>query len=203
MELNIYLMKIARFIDFIKEEFSDTPESYIETALRQLKKKIESMFEAEQEKPEPEDKGSVAKAKANSKGKKAKMSFSDLGVNLESAEISKYSKVNDSLTIKFTDPEATYALIIMIEIKEGISKDPAKDFSFEDVENCFLKFKKYDLDTFEVIGQVTKNAKIADIDEDFLVDLKIELDDKFSGEGETLEIETEEKKKPEEGEEKK
>jgi hypothetical protein len=91
----------------------------------------------------------------------------------------------------------------MIEIKEGISKDPAKDFSFEDVENCFLKFKKYDLDTFEVIGQVTKNAKIADIDEDFLVDLKIELDDKFSGEGETLEIETEEKEKPEEGEEKK
>jgi hypothetical protein len=195
-------MKIARFIDFIKEEFSDTPESYIETALRQLKKKIESMFDAEQEKPEPEDRGSIAKAKANSKGKKAKMSFSDLGVNLESAEISKYSKVNDSLTIKFTDPEATYSLIIMIEIKEGISKDPAKDFSFEDVENCFLKFKKYDLDTFEVIGQVTKNAKIADIDEDFLVDLKIELDDKFSGEGETLEIETEEKKKPEEGEEK-
>ena len=90
----------------------------------------------------------------------------------------------------------------MIDIKEGISKDPAQDFSFEDVENCFLKFKKYDLDTFEVIGQVTKNAKIADIDEDFLVDLKIELDDKFSGEGETLEIETEEKKKPEEGEEK-
>ena len=195
-------MKIARFIDFIKEEFSDTPESYIETALRQLKKKIESMFEEEREEPEADDRGSVAKAKANAKGKKEKMSFSDLGVALESSEISKYSKVNDSLTIKFTDPEATYSLIIMIDIKEGISKDPAQDFSFEDVENCFLKFKKYDLDTFEVIGQVTKNAKIADIDEDFLVDLKIELDDKFSGEGETLEIETEEKKKPEEGEEK-
>jgi len=195
-------MKIARFIDFIKEEFSDTPESYIETALRQLKKRIESMFEEEREEPEADDRVSVAKAKANAKGKKEKMSFSDLGVALESSEISKYSKVNDSLTIKFTDPEATYSLIIMIEIKEGISKDPAQDFSFEDVENCFLKFKKYDLDTFEVIGQVTKNAKIADIDEDFLVDLKIELDDKFSGEGETLEIETEEKKKPEEGEEK-
>ena len=194
-------MKIARFIEFIKEELSDTPESYIETALRQLKKKIEAMFEGPE--IEPEEKGSIEKARENSKGKKQKMSFGDLGVNLESSEISKYSKVNDSLTIKFTDPEATYSLIIMIEIKEGISKDPAKDFSFEDVENCFLKFKKYDLDTFEVIGQVTKNAKIAEIDEDFLVDLKIELDDKFSAEGETLEIETKEKERPEEGEEKK
>lgn len=190
-------MKIARFIEFIKEELSDTPESYIETALRQLKKKIDDMFEDSGSEEEPEEKGSVAKARANAKSKKDKMSFSDLGVTLESSEISKYSKVNDSLTIKFTDPEATYSLIIMIEIKEGISKDPAKDFSFEDVENCFLKFKKYDLDTFEVIGQVTKNAKIAEIDEDFLVDLKIELDDKFSGEGETLEIETEEKPKEE------
>jgi hypothetical protein len=183
-------MKITRFIDFIKEELSDTPESYIETALRQLKRKIDAMFEATPGKPEPEEKGSVAKAKANAKAKKEKMSFSDLGVNLESSEISKYSKVNDSLTIKFTDPEATYALIIMIEIKEGISKDPAKDFTFEDVENCYIKFKKYDLDTFEIIGQLSKNVKTKDIDEDFLVDLKIELDDKFGNEEEKLEIET-------------
>ncbi len=183
-------MKITRFIDFIKEELSDTPESYIETALRQLKRKIDTMFEATPGKPEPDEKGSVAKAKANAKAKKEKMSFSDLGVNLESSEISKYSKVNDSLTIKFTDPEATYALIIMIEIKEGISKDPAKDFTFEDVENCYIKFKKYDLDTFEIIGQLSKNVKTKDIDEDFLVDLKIELDDKFGNEEEKLEIET-------------
>jgi len=185
-------MKISRFADFIKEELSDTPESYIEQALRQLKRKIDGMFEGGQEKEEggEEEKGSIAKAKSNSKDK-SKMSFSDLGVTLDSSEVSKYSKTNDSLTIRFTDPEATYSLIVIIEIKEGISKDPEKDFSFKDVENCYLKFKKYDLQTFEIIGQISKNAKIKDIDEDFLVDLKIELDDSFGEDDEELEIETE------------
>ena len=38
-------MKIRKFIEFINEEFNDTPESYIETALKQLQKKIGKMFE--------------------------------------------------------------------------------------------------------------------------------------------------------------
>jgi hypothetical protein len=38
---------------------------------------------------------------------------------------------------------------------------------------------------------MTKNVKIKDIDENFLVDLKIELDDTFSDDDEKLEIETE------------
>jgi hypothetical protein len=185
------MKKIWKFVDFIKEELSDTPESYIEIALRQLKKKIDSMFELEPDE-ENDDIKSIKKAKEDSKKKGSKMKLSDLGVELESSEISKYSKTHDTLTIKFTDANATYALIISIEIKEGISKDPAKDFTFEDVENCFLKFKKYDIDTFEIIGQVTKNAKIEDIDEEFLVDLKIELDEKFGDEDEEdFKIETE------------
>jgi len=186
-------MKISRFVDFIKEELSDTPESYIEQALRQLKKKIDNMFESSENQdgePGEEERGSLEKARSNSK-KGSKMSFADLGVTLDSSEISKYSKTNDSLTVRFSDPEATYSLIVIIELKEGISKDPQKDFSFQDVENCYLKFKKYDLDTFDIIGQISKNAKIKDIDEDFLVDLKIELDDSFSDEDEELEIETE------------
>ena len=49
--------------------------------------------------------------------------------------------------------------------------------------------KKYDIDTDDVIGQITKNVNIKDIDEDFLVNLKIEIDDKF-GDDEEFEIET-------------
>ena len=197
-------MKIRKFLDFISEEMHDTPESYIETALKQIKRKIDAMFDpaagAETEEDRP---SSVGKAKEMSKPKN-KMSLKDLGVELESSEISKYSKMYDSLTVKFTDAEATYSLLISIDIKDGMPKDPAKDFSFEDIEKCYMKFKKYDLDTFEVIGQLTKNAKIKDIDEEFLVDLKIELDDKFGNEEEKLEIETEEKgKEPKEEEGKK
>lgn len=185
-------MKIRKFVDFINEELNDTPETYIETALKQLQKKIGKMFEDQVEQEDdkaPEEKTSLKKAK--SKGKEKKLSFKDLGVQLESSEISKYSKLYDSLTIKFSDANATYNMLLLIDIKDGMPKDPTKDFSFEEIENCFIKFKKYDLDTFEVVGQMTKNVKIKDIDENFLVDLKIELDDKFGDEDEKLEIETE------------
>jgi len=184
-------MKIRKFIEFINEEFNDTPESYIETALKQLQKKIGKMFEDQIDSEEIDDNEKPSLKKAKSKGKEKKLSFKDLGVQLESSEISKYSKMYDSLTIKFSDANATYNMLLLIDLKDGMVKEPEKDFSFEDIESCFIKFKKYDLDTFEVIGQMTKNVKIKDIDETFLVDLKIELDEKFGDEEEKLEIETE------------
>ena len=184
-------MKIRKFVDFINEEFNDTPEAYIETALKQLQKKIGKMFEDQVDIKDQEKEGNISIMKAKGKGKSKKLSFKELGVQLESSEISKYSKLYDSLTIKFSDADATYNMLLLIDLKDGMPKDPAKDFSFEDIENCFIKFKKYDLETFEVLGQMTKNVKIKDIDENFLVELKIELDDKFGDEDEKLEIETE------------
>ncbi len=192
-------MKIRKYSEFINEEImNDTPESYVEIALNQLKKKIDKMFEfqeGESDANEPADElekdksKSIQKAKSESKDK-SKMSLKDLGVRLDSSEVSKYSKMYDSLTIKFTDDGATYNLYIAIDIKDAMPKDATKDFSYEDIEKCYIKFKKYDLDTFEVIGQITKNIEIKKIDEEFLVDLKIEIDDKF-GDEEEFEIETE------------
>lgn len=182
-------MRIIKFTEFINEEFNDTPETYIETALRQIKKKIDNMFEYQEGEGEQEsDKGkSIEDAKSDSKEKS--MTFKDLGVRIESSEISNYSKQYDNLNVKFSDDDATYNLYIMIELKEAIPKDPDKDFSTDDIEKCYIKFKKYNLDTFEVIGQITKNAKIKDIDEEFLINLKIELDDQFEEEGEEFSIE--------------
>lgn len=191
-------MKIRKYADFINEEIiNDTPESYVEVALKQIKKKIDRMFEFQENEQQPEDQPSeegkneksIKRAKAESKDR-SKMSLKDLGVRLESSEISKYSKMYDNLTVKFSDDDATYNLYLAIDIKDAIPKDPNKDFSYKDIEMCYIKFKKYDLDTFEVIGQITKNVKIKDIDEEFLVDLKIEMDDQF-GEEEEFEIETE------------
>jgi hypothetical protein len=185
-------MKIRKFVDFINEELNDTPESYIETALKQLQKKIGDMFEDQVDLvSEKEKEGNISIMKAKGKGKSKKLTFKDLGVQLESSEISKYSKLYDSLTIKFSDADATYNMLLLIDLKDAMPKDPTKDFSFEDIETCFIKFKKYNLDTFEVIGQMTKNVKIKDIDENFLVELKIELDEKFGDDDEKLEIETE------------
>jgi hypothetical protein len=184
-------MKIIKFTEFIKEELmNDTPESYIEIALNQLKKKIDKMFEFQDDSDEEPEEGekSIKKAKIDSKGK-SRMSFKDLGVRIESSEISKYSKMYDNLTIKFSDPDSWYNLYIAIDIKDAIPKDKNKDFSYEDIEKCFIKFKKYDKDTNDVVGQITKNVDMKNIDEDFLIDLKIEIDDKF-GDEEEFEIET-------------
>lgn len=184
-------MKILKYTDFLNEELNDTPEQYISVALSQIKRKIDKMFEFEETDEDPNKEKSVRAAKEEGKAKEEGMTFKDLGVRLESSEISKYSKMYDSLTVKFSDDEATYNLLIAIDLKEGIAKDPEKDFSHEDIEKCYIKFKKYDLDTFDIVGQLTKNAPVEDIDEEFLINLKIELDEKFSEGGEEFEIETE------------
>lgn len=190
-------MRVRKFTEYIKEDLFETPETYISTALSQLKRKIDKMFDFEVEDsmeggdPNQGEEVSPEKIKKFRKKSSDKMSFKDLGVRLESSDISKYSKMYDSLTVKFSDDTATYALIIMIDLKEGIPQDKEKDFDSDDVEKCYIKFKKYDLDTFEVIGQITKNVEIKKIDEDFLIDLKIELDDKFGEDEDEFAIETE------------
>lgn len=184
-------MKIIKYTEFIKEEFNDTPESYVEMALRQLKNKIDKMFEFQQpdEELEDEKEQNIKKIKRKEKNK---MTFKDLGVRLESSEISKYSKVFDSLTVKFSDDLNTYTIIFMIDLKMAMPKDATKDFDTDQIEKCYVKLKKYDLDTFEIIGQLSKNVEIKKIDEDFLIELKLELDEKFGDESEEeFKIETE------------
>lgn len=188
-------MRVRKYLDFIKEEFNETPESYISTALSQIKQKVDKMFDFQEgdidNPPEPEE--DPTKIKKISTKDSNKMSFEDLGVTLESSEISKYSKLYDSLTVKFTDDSNTYTLIIMIDIKEAIptEQEKEKNFDSDDIEDCYIKFKKYSLDNLtEIIGQLNKNIKIKDIDEEFLIDLKIELDEKFGGEEDDFEIET-------------
>lgn len=202
-------MKISKFFDYIREELNDTPEQYVSLALMKLKKKIDRIFEPEEEEnfDEPwrniftddyekkskkeKDLKSAKRQGKDKEGKEKNISLRDLGVRLESSEISKYSKLYDFLTVKFSDDQSTYTLIIIIDMKQAIPKDATKDFSPDDIEKCFIKFKKYDLDTFDIVGEITKNIKIKKISEDFLVELKIEIDEEFGGEKE-LEIETEE-----------
>ena len=188
-------MKIIKYTDFINEDnFQDTPEEYVSVALTKLKRKIESSFE-ESEEPKDE-KGVMTMSKAIKKGKEkeekeGKMSFKELNVQLESCELSKYSAQFDSVKVIFSDPEFRYDLFITIPLEEAINKDKTKDFSESEIKKCSYKFKKYDLDNFELIGQIgPKTVEIDKINEDFLVSLKIELDDEFGDETEELEFET-------------
>lgn len=162
-------MKIIKFNQFLTENIHDTPESYISTLLNKLKTKIINMFESD-------DSGE-------------EISFQDLNVSLESADVSKYSKLYDSLTIKFSDQDFAYTMIIIIDIKEAIPKDLDKDFEIDDIKKCYVKFKKYDLDNFNLLGNIDKNVEVNKISKDFIIDLKLEVDDIF-GSDEEFKIET-------------
>lgn len=193
-------MKIVKFLDYIKEDFNDTPETIVDNLLTKLKRKIESMFDSsEEESPEGEESTNVKKFKEDGE----KMNFSDLGVSLESAEISKYSKMYDSLTVKFSDDTSLYSLYLTVDLKEVINNNAGGEAQPEeekivgdkDIKNVIIKFKKYDTtdNKYELSGQLVKKVKVDDINSDFLVALKLEIDeDGGETDSEKLEIETEE-----------
>jgi hypothetical protein len=184
-------MQVKKFSDFLNENVHDTPEEYVKTALTKLKRKIENYFEI----PEKTEKDVITMSDALKKGKekeseKSKISFAELGLSLESSEFSKYSSVFDSIKFIFKDETSRYDLFITIPLEEAVPKDKTKDFSDGDIKSCFLKFKKYDLTRGdELVGQINKNVEVALVDDNLIVDLKIELEDKFGEEGEKLEIE--------------
>ena len=182
------IKKFEMFKESINEDLTyDTPNQYILMALKKLQLKINKFFDYVPEKTG--ELGEPIKSPRSEDDDKSKITFKDLMVTIDDSEVSRYSKTNDSLNITFSDSDYVYKLIILINIKEGIPEDKEKDFSFKDVKNCFIKLKKYDINTYEIIGEISKNSKISKIDEEFLIELKIELDENFNEE-EEFEIET-------------
>jgi hypothetical protein len=185
-------MKIIKFQEYLKENVYDTPEEYVKTALQKIRLKIKSYFD-EPEEREPGEENLIKMSDALKKGEKkekdkSKISFSDLGLTLVDDEFSKYSALNDNIKFYFEDTDKSrYDLYISIPLEEAIIKDKTKDFSYKDVKRCYIKFKKYDEDG-TVYPVLTKNVEIETIDDNFLVDLKIEYDENF-GKEENLEIE--------------
>jgi len=125
-------------------------------------------------------------------GKEGALTLSELGAKLESCEMSRYSAQYDSLTVKFSDQEGWYNIFLTIPLKdvvEDMQENEDGDYSDKDIKNCSIKFKKYNIDN-ELVGQLgPTNYKLSDIDEEFFVNLKIEVDEEY-GEDEEFEIET-------------
>lgn len=189
-------MRLKKFSDFSVNEdaepFNDSPETYIDIALNKLKKKIDAMFDAVEEKKEDiSDEKERTPNDAKQDKEQSKASFSELGLNLESSEISKYSKLYDSLTVKFSDEKCLYHLYIMMKLEDAIAKEPGTEIKQADVDEAYIVFKKYDIQSLDIIGQVSKNVKTDEITQDFIVDLKLEVDDDFGDDAEEFKIETE------------
>ena len=179
--------KVYKYLEYIKENIYDTPESYIESVLRELKTKLEKMFSYYKVEPDGQIKkyGDIKKEEDK---EKEKMSFSDLGLELQSLELSKYSKLYDNVKMTFSDELYRYDIVFTIGLKEASGKEG--DFKREDIKECEIKFKKYSVDNFDLVASpLTKKVKIEDISEEFLIELKIELDN-MSTDTEEFEIVT-------------
>lgn len=186
-------MKIIKYTEFIIES-NDTIENYSNSLLGVLKSKIDKMFEfqSEPEEGSEQEQMTIKKAKFASIKDKSKPTFKEFGVRLDSSEI---SMKNTCLTVKFSDDENSYSIFVKVdtaEVAQDIStfpKEDNKDFSIEDIKKCHVTLKKYDIDTFEIVGQLDKNVDVKSLDEEYLINFMIELDDKF-GLKDEFEIET-------------
>jgi hypothetical protein len=184
-------MKLKKFNEFSVNEdtdpFNDSPETYIDITLKKLKGKVDAMFGAKPAKKQSPQTPEQARQK-----EETKKTFEELGLQLESSEISKYSKLYNSLTVKFSDENYMYHLYVMMKLADAISKDPTASVEQKDVDEAYIVFKKYDINTLEIVGQLSKNINTDKINEDYLIELKLELDKDFGDEEEEeFEIETE------------
>lgn len=178
---------VLKFLEFITETIHDTPEQYVSSALTKIKSKLEKMFAHDEA-----ENGEVKRFGDKDIKKEGEMSFKDLGIELQSLEISKFSKQYDNVKCIFSDENSRYDVIITIDLKDAVPEDKEKDFSSNDIEKCYIKFKKYDADDYTLIGEITKTIDINDINEELLINLKLELDEEFGGAGEEeFKIETE------------
>jgi hypothetical protein len=169
-------MIIYKYIDFIKEGLQDPPEEWIKNTLLKVKKSIEDIFNKGEsiEEYNPDNVESLSNAIERGKNLDKDKSLTDLGVELTDIELSKYSAEYDSLKVIFTDGENRYDLYITIPLKLAI--ESKKNDNSYDIKDCFIKFKKYNFD-MELSGSIPpKKVKISDINEDFFIELKIELD---------------------------
>jgi hypothetical protein len=180
------MSKVYKYSEFLVETIHGTPESYIRIKLRKLKERIEKMFSgAEVENGEVVRYGEKKDLDRKEKGE---MSFIDLGLQKQSLQISK-SKLYHRLKLQFSDEEFLYSITFTVDLKDAIPQSKEKDYSDEEIKKCQITFVKYDIDDFGIIAELPpETANIEDIDEEFLVKLKIKLDE---GEKEEFEIETE------------
>jgi hypothetical protein len=183
-------MKIIKYTEFILEA-NDTIENYSNKLLVRLQNKIDNMFEYESQEGSGEDEMTIKKAKISSIKDKNKPTFKDFGIRKDSSEL---STKNNGLTVKFSDDENSYTIFIKVNTDSvaqdivAFPKEDNKDFGIDDIKKCIVFLRKTNIDTFKEIG-IDKTVDVKSLDEEYLINLMIELDDMF-GDSEKLEIET-------------
>ena len=207
--------KILKYMEFIKEDVENRSAILMRGKLTKIKNALEKLISSDDENEGNDEIQSISVLNAKEKGNKD-LTLKDLGVTQDSSELLKNrSSIVDSITFKFSDGDSSsYTLYISTSIKDNVAAQTE-----DDVKKFLVNFKKYN-SALEYYGDINKNNVEINIDddnnlkisvlnekegqeseesgesggmslEDFLLDMKLEIDKTYGGEEEGLDFETE------------
>lgn len=177
-------MKVQKFFEYLILEGA-TPENYMEEVITNIKNNLDPVFDEE-------------KVKKLKEFKNANLRL------LNDPQIDLWSPTKRTIKYKFTDDDIhVYELLITINLKDAINETPDKDYNPSDIKKAVVSFTKYtseDGGLNKVAQLMDRTVSPEDIKPDFLIKLKVDLDEgKLEPEKEEeFKIETE---TPEQGQE--
>ena len=152
-------MKIQKYLEYLILE-GDTPEDYMKACLTEIKSRLDKMFiTSDIQKIEEFDKYNFTL--------------------LNTPEISQYSPLGRELKYKFADEDnQVYILTINIYLKDALNDDKETDYNVSDIKKAVIRFDKYNAEEdMELVGQIlSRTVEPDEINEDFLINLKSEID---------------------------
>lgn len=210
--------KILKYIEFIKEELNSTPETYMRGKLGVIKAELERLIPLNNDDAEEKDEIEKISVRQAREQNEKKLTLKDLNVRQESSEMGKgHSSIVESLTFKFSDADSAYTIYISTEVKDATTSSSDEDITKFNVE--FKKYilstmeicgspigKNVEItsDNNKLKISVVKKAEGQPAPEgqaqetgegksleDFIVDLKLEIDKKYGSDQEELSYETE------------
>lgn len=79
--------------------------------------------------------------------------------------------IEKNLIFEFNDEEYYYQIYVIISIQ---------DVTEDDLDECYIKIKKYDVDTMKLLRSLGEDVMVSDINEDKILELISKLDDESS-----------------------
>jgi hypothetical protein len=105
--------------------------------------------------------------------------FDDItDMELQSSTLSKSTKDHKNLTVKFYDEINFYTLLFKLELSDIEDIEEMDDAV---VEEIYVKFKKYTMEGMELLSTIDKKVPVDSISDDFISEIKLELDDESNG----------------------
>jgi hypothetical protein len=172
-------MQIQKFREYLILE-GNTPEDYMSNLLNDIQVKLEPVFDTEKV--------------------KTLKDFKNVDLQLlNDPKVDNFAATARSLKYKFTDDGNTvYELTFTINLKDAINPKPDEDYKTSEIKKVHVGFKKYNTEgtSLNMVGQLMDRSVSPDqINPDFLIQLKLDLDEgKTETEEEEFKIETGEEK---------